>query len=118
MAEFSLWARVMVSGIISGVSLVAYPNLRKSALPKPFGSAGPHDTLVTSSNLLQRSVVQTLSDFRALLLDGDENVAGLVVESFVRGVVSNLLDCLPDNGLVVDQGFGGDFTEHLPTRLS
>ena len=41
-----------------------------------------HDTLVTSTELLKGLiVVKTLSDIGRLLLDGNKNVAGLVVEA-------------------------------------
>lgn len=71
-----------------------------------------HDTLVTGTVILERAVVETLGDIGRLLLDRDENVAGLVVEALGRVVVANLLNGLADNLLVVDLGLGGDFTEN------
>jgi hypothetical protein len=56
-------------------------------------------------------VVETLSNIGRLLLDGDEDVAGLVVESLLGRVVPDLLDRLSDDGLVVDEGLGGDLSE-------
>jgi hypothetical protein len=97
-----------------------------------------HDTLVTSTVVLQVTVVQTLSDIGRLLLDGNQDVAGLVVETMTsnqkvpssipcavtflleqksrdlpllgRGV-SDLLDGVTNDLLVVDSSGGGDLTE-------
>lgn len=71
-----------------------------------------HDTLVTSTELLESLlVVETLGNVGRLLLNGDENVAGLVVETLVGAVVTNVLDGLTDDLLVVKAGLGGDLTE-------
>ena len=56
-------------------------------------------------------MVETLSDIGGLLLDGDENVASLVVEALLGRIVSDLLDGVADNLLVINLGLGGDFTE-------
>ena len=58
-------------------------------------------------------MVETLGDIGGLLLDGNEDVAGLVVETLVRVVVTDLLDGVSDDGLVVDLSLGGDLTEDL-----
>lgn len=58
-------------------------------------------------------MIQTLSDIGRLLFNGNEDIASLVVESLFGRVVSNLLDGVSDNLLVVDVGFRGDFTEDL-----
>lgn len=73
-----------------------------------------HDTLVTSSNVLDVETLldQTLVDIGRLLLDGDQNVAGLVVEALVRVVVTNVLDGLTNDLLVVQGGLGGDLSEN------
>ena len=82
------------------------------------GGVSEHDTLVTSTVVLQVTVVETLSDIRGLLLNGDQNVTGLVVETHFTGVVSNLGNGLTDNLLVVNLGLGGDFTkDHDHTGL-
>ena len=57
--------------------------------------------------------METLSDVGRLLLNGNEDVAGLVVEALVGRVVPDLLDGVTDDGLEVDVGTGGDFTEDL-----
>jgi hypothetical protein len=71
-----------------------------------------HDTLVTSTELLEGLlVVQTLGNIGRLLLNGDEDVASLVVEALVGAVVANVLDGLTDNLLVVESSLCGDFTK-------
>ncbi len=76
------------------------------------GGIAEHDTLVTSTELLESLlVVETLSNVGRLLLDGDENVAGLVVEALIGGVVANVLDGTTDDLLVVEVGLCGDLTE-------
>ena len=63
--------------------------------------------------VLDRSVVKTLGDIGGLLLNGNKDVTGLVVETLVRVVVADLLDGVSDDGLVVDLGVGRDLTEDL-----
>jgi hypothetical protein len=58
-------------------------------------------------------VVKTLGNLSGLLLNGNENVTGLVVETLVRVVVTNLLDRVSDNALVVDCTLERDLTEDL-----
>ena len=70
-----------------------------------------HDALVTSTVILERSVVKTLGNVGRLLLDGDEDVAGLVVKALLRGVVTNLLDRVTDDLLVINVCLGGDLAE-------
>lgn len=71
-----------------------------------------HDTLITSTVVLEVTMVQALSNVGGLLLDGNEDVAGFVVETLGRVVVADLLDGFTDDLLVVELGLGGDFTEH------
>jgi len=74
--------------------------------------------LVTSSVVLEVTVVETLSDIGRLLLNSDENVAGLVIETLLGRIVSDTLDGVTDNLLVVDVSLGGDLTEdHDHTSL-
>lgn len=71
-----------------------------------------HDTLVTSTELLESLlVVKTLSDIGRLLLNGDEQVAGLVVKTLGRVIIADVLDGVTDDLLVVELGLGGDLTE-------
>ena len=78
-----------------------------------------HDTLVTGTELLKSLVVvKTLCDIGGLLLDGDENVASLVVEALGGVIVTDVLDGATDDLLVVKLGLGGDLTEdHHHTGL-
>lgn len=76
------------------------------------GGVAEHDTLVTSTELLEGLlVVETLGDIGRLLLNGDEEVEGLVVEALGGVIVSDVLDGLADDLLVVELGLGGDLTE-------
>ena len=76
------------------------------------GGISEHDTLVTSTELLKGLiVVKTLSDIRGLLLNGDQDVASLVIETLGGVVVSDVLDGTTDDLLVIESGLGGDFTE-------
>lgn len=83
------------------------------------GGIAEHDTLVTGTKLLEGLiVVETLGDIGGLLLNGDEEVKGLVVETLLGVIVTDVLDGVTDNLLVVELGLGGDFTEdHDHTSL-
>lgn len=68
--------------------------------------------------VLEVSVVETLGDVGRLLLNRDEDVASLVVETLLGRVVTDALDRVTDDLLVVDVGLGGDLTEnHDHSRL-
>jgi hypothetical protein len=76
------------------------------------GGITEHDTLITGTEGLEAVVkVKTLGDIGRLLLDGDEKVKGLVVEALGGVIVTNVLDSVTDNLLVVDLGLGGDLAE-------
>lgn len=83
----------------------------EKARERTVGGVSEHDTLVTGSVVLESSVVESLGDIGRLLLDGDEDVAGLVVESLLRVVVADALDGITDDLLVVEVRLGGDLTE-------
>lgn len=71
-----------------------------------------HETLVTGTEVLKSLFeVKTLSDIGGLLLNGNEDVAGVVVEALGRGVVADILDGVTNDGLVVKVGLGGDLAE-------
>ena len=100
------------------VELVGKDDRERHELLSLIGGIAEHDTLITGTNILKRTVVETLGDIGGLLLNGDKDVAGLVVETLGRVVVANLLDGVTDDLLVVDHGLGGDLTEdHDHTRL-
>ena len=96
-----------------GVKLMCKDHSEGEELRSLVGGITEHDTLVTSTQLLKcLLVVQTLGDIGGLLLNGNQNIAGLVVEPLLRVVVTNVLDGATDDFLVVEAGLGGDFTEN------
>lgn len=101
------------------VELVGEHESKREELRGLVGGIAEHDTLVTSTELLKSLIiVKTLGDIRRLLLNGDEQVAGLVVETLLRVVITDVLDGVTDNLLVVDLGIGGDLTkDHDHTSL-
>lgn len=114
------WERAIVSGgSHGGVEPVGELDGEGEELRSLVGGIAEHDTLVTSTELLESLlVVETLSNIGRLLLNGDENVAGLVVEALARVIVANVLDGLTDDLLVVESSLGGDLTEdHDHTSL-
>lgn len=95
-----------------GVQLVGQQKGQGQQLRSLIGSVAEHDTLVTGTKLLESLVVvQTLSNVGRLLLDGNENVAGLVVEALGGVIVANVLNGTTDDLLVVQMGLGGDLTK-------
>mgnify|MGYP003624095068 CR=1 FL=1 len=83
------------------------------------GGIAEHDALVTGTQLLEGLlVVQTLGNVGRLLLNGNEDVARLVVEALVGRVVADVLDGIADDLLVVEVGLGGDLAkDHDHARL-
>ena len=102
----------------SSVELVCEDDGQRHELLGLVGGIAEHDTLVTSTDGLKGAVVKTLGDIGGLLLNGNENVAGLVVETLGGVIVADLLDRFTNDLLVVDVGLGGDFTkDHDHTSL-
>ena len=95
----------------SGVELVSQDDGQWHVLLGLIGSVAEHDTLVTGTEVLEGTVVETLSDIGRLLLNGNENVAGLVIEALGGVIVANLLNGLTDDLLEVDGGLGCDFAK-------
>lgn len=76
------------------------------------GGVAEHDALVTSADLLDALVeVDALGDIGALLLDGNDDVAGVAVDALVGGGVADVADGGTDDVLEIDLGVGGDLTE-------
>ena len=75
------------------------------------GGVPEHDPLVACSNVLDLDGVHGLGDVRRLLLNGDDNVARLVVEPLSRVVIPDLLNRIPNNLLVVHSRSGRDLPE-------
>ena len=103
---------VTTSGGHGSVELVGEEEGEGEELGGLVGGITEHDTLVTSTELLESLfVVETLSNVRGLLLNGDEQVAGLVIEALGGVVVANVLDSITNDLLVVNVGAGGDLAE-------
>jgi hypothetical protein len=103
---------VLAGGGHGRVQLVGEEDGKRKELGGLVGGISEHDTLVTGTELLESLlVVQTLGDVGRLLLNGNEDVAGLVVEALVGAVVANVLDRIADNFLVVEVCLGGDLAE-------
>mmetsp|Transcript_18712 Transcript_18712/g.46482 ORF Transcript_18712/g.46482 Transcript_18712/m.46482 type:complete len:374 (-) Transcript_18712:63-1184(-) len=83
------------------------------------GSVTKHDSLVTGTEVFHLLGIDGLGNVRGLFLDGHNDVAGLVVKSLSGVVVSNVLDGIADDLLVVDGGRGGDLSKnHDHSRLT
>ena len=102
-----------------GIELVSEEESEREELGGLVGGIAEHDTLVAGTELLKSLVVvETLSNVRRLLLDGDEKVTGLVVEALLRVIVADVLDGITDDLLVVKASTGGDLAEdHDHTSL-
>lgn len=73
-----------------------------------------HVALVTSTQVLQglgAHAVHSLANVRALLLDVDQDLAGLAVEANILAVEPNPLAGVAHDLLVVDVGLGGDLAK-------
>lgn len=94
------------------VQLVCEDDSERHELLSLIGGIAEHDTLITGTDVLQRTMIQTLSNIWRLLLNRDKNVAGLVVETLGRVIVTDVLDGVTDDLLVIDVGLGGDLAEN------
>lgn len=105
-------ATVATGGGHGGVELVGELEGEGEELGGLIGGVSEHDTLVSSTELIEGLVeLETLGNVGGLLLDGDEQVEGLVVETLGGVIVADVLDRVADNLLVVETGLGGDLTE-------
>lgn len=76
------------------------------------GGIAKHETLITGAHILVGlAQVNTLRDVWRLLLDGNKNIAALVVEALVAVVVANVPDGFTDDLLVVEDSRGGDLSQ-------
>src|ERR1700722_13932620 len=111
------------SGITSGVSRHAYPNITPRAPPRLPARVPEHQALVPRAlpvevlgllalAVLER-VVDALGDVRRLRADGDRDAAGRAVEALGRGVIADLEDLVPDDARNVDVGLGRDLACHV-----
>lgn len=122
--SLGIWSQPWQASVATGsrhgsVELVCQLKGQWEQLWGLIGGISKHDTLITSSQLLEGLlVVKTLSDIWGLLLNGDQNVTSLVIESLCRIIVSNILDSSSNDLLVIQMGLGGDFTkDHDHTGL-
>lgn len=101
------------------VELVGEHERQGEELGRLVRGVAKHDALVAGAEALERLiVVEALGNVGRLLLNGDEQVARLVVEALGRVVVANVLDGVTDNLLVVELGLCGDFAkDHDHARL-
>mmetsp|Transcript_47259 Transcript_47259/g.143101 ORF Transcript_47259/g.143101 Transcript_47259/m.143101 type:complete len:253 (+) Transcript_47259:704-1462(+) len=94
-------------GAQGGGELVSERHERLSLI----GGISKHDTLVTSANVLNLDRINRLGNIRGLLLDSNDHIAGLVIETLRGIIVSNVADSITDDLLVIDSGLGGDLTK-------
>lgn len=107
------WERtVTASSRHNSVQFVGENDSQGEELRSLVGGISKHDTLVTGAKLLECLVeVKSLGNVLGLLLNGYQDVTGLVVETLVGIVISDFLDGATDNLLVVKLGAGGDFAK-------
>lgn len=94
------------------IQLVRKHDGQRHVLLSLIGSVTKHNPLITSAVIFKRTMIQTLSNIRGLLLNCNEDVAGFVVKTFGRVVISDMLDSVADDFLVVNLSLSGDFTEN------
>ena len=96
---------------IAALSLCARHNGQWHALLGLVGRIAKHDALISRTMVLKASMVQSSCNVGRLLLDGNEDVAGLVIKALLRVVVTNLLDRVTDDFLVINLGLCGDLSK-------
>lgn len=93
----------LASGLHGCIELVGELNGQGKQFGSLVGCVAEHDTLVTCAEFLESLVVvQTLCNVWGLFLDGDHDVAGLVVEALFGAVPANVLDGAANDLLVVE----------------
>jgi len=120
----AIWAEPVVVSVVSELGdlldeLGGQDVGQRHVLLGLVGGISEHVSLITSSDLLDGlSDVDSGGDLRGLLLDGDEDVASLVVETLGGVIETDSLDGVTDDLLVVDDGLGSDPTQnHNHTSL-
>jgi hypothetical protein len=113
-----VWAEPRKSTVSSGsrhggIQLVRHEEGEGEKFGGLVSGIAKHDTLITSTEVLESLlVVETLGNIWGLLLNGNEEVKCLVVETLGRVIVADVLDGISDNLLVVQLGLGGDLTKY------
>jgi hypothetical protein len=95
--------------------LVRQHDGQRHKLGRVVAGVAKHHALIASAELVLRVhavPVHALLDVRRLLLDRDQDAAGLVVETHGRVRVADLLDHVANDGRIVQDGARGDFTSH------
>lgn len=114
------WQGAALAGLGHGrVELMGEDEGQGEQLRGLVGGIAKHDALVPGTKLLKGLVVvQALGNVGRLLLNGNKDVAGLVVEALIGRVVADFLDGVADDFLVVEVGLGGDLAkDHDHARL-
>ena len=76
------------------------------------GGVAEHVTLVARASVVLVLTGDAVADVGGLLLDGDQDGAGLVIDALGAVVVADLLDGVSDDLLVVEVRLGSDLAEH------
>ena len=109
----AVWARHRATSIgQSTIELGSEHDSQRHVLLRLIGGIAEHDTLVTCTMVLEGALVKTLCNIRRLLLNCDEDVAGLVVEALFRVIVTDVLDGVADDLLEIDLGLCSDLAKH------
>lgn len=110
---------VTASSRHGGVELVGEQQSQREELRGLVSGISEHDALITGTKLLESLlVVQTLGDIGRLLLNGNQEVQSLVVKPLGGVVVTDILDSITNDLLVVELGLGSDLTkDHNHTGL-
>src|SRR5699024_7414098 len=98
------WEGTIETSVLHGlVQLVGKQNGQGKELRGLVRGIAKHDTLVTGTKLLKsRLIVETLSNIGRLLLDSDQDIAGLVVEALLGVIITDVLDGATNDFLVVE----------------
>jgi len=75
------------------------------------GSISEHDSLVSSADVLNLLGINRLGNVGGLLLDGDNDIASLVVKSLGGIVIADVLDGIANDLLVVNGGRSGNLSK-------
>ena len=103
---------ILTGSLHGSVELVRVQDSEGQELRGLVSGITEHDTLITGTELLKSLlVVKTLSNVGGLLLNGNQDVASLVVEALLGGIVADVLDSATNDLLVVQVGLGGNLTE-------
>jgi hypothetical protein len=112
-------ATVSASSRHSSVELVCQLEGQGEQFRGLISGISEYDTLITRTQFLKGFlVVKTLRDIGRLLLNGNQHIASLVVETLLGIIVTNVLDRISNDLLVVETSLGGDLAkDHNHTSL-